>query len=187
MRDRAPLPVTRPLLSVIAQPELLLALLIANLALTVTVARIVRKSIVSRIGDLKARTDDELRRSEARQLSSIRRQLHDLEGRIVAALRTLAPAGLPDSDELAAKIAGRLAEAHLPDAPGDDVAESREVGKADVVAGRAELHAAHGNRANGSSDLKAEQSFSVQEAASENRHGEVDPRSASDKQPRLHD
>jgi hypothetical protein len=180
-------PLGRPFLSALATPEFIVALLAANIVLTALVARIVRKSLISRIKDFAARTEDELRRWEARQQSSIQGQLQDLEGRIVASLRTLAPAGLPDSDELAAKIAGRLTEAQRPDAPGDNVAEAREVGQADAVAGRDDLHAAHWNGANGSSDLQAPLSSPAQEAASENRHGEVDPRSAPDKQPRLHD
>ena len=43
------LPVFWPLLSVIARPEVLLSVLFANIALTLIAARIIRKSLASRI------------------------------------------------------------------------------------------------------------------------------------------
>lgn len=180
-------PLSRPFLSTLATPEFIVALLAANIVLTALVARIVRKSLISRIRGFAARSEDELRRSEARQQSSIKGQLQDLEGRIVAALQTLAPATPPDSDELAAKIAGRLAEAHRPDVQADIAVENRHVDKADPVAGQADLRAAHGNGANGGSDLRPPQSSPTQEAASEDRHSAVDPRPASDNQTHLRD
>jgi hypothetical protein len=102
------LPVCWPLLSVIAQPEVLLAVLIANLALTLIAARIVRKSIISRISEL-TRSQDDQRRSEARRQSMIKQQLEDFERRIVVLLRKQASESLPADDELAATHADRKA------------------------------------------------------------------------------
>jgi hypothetical protein len=59
-------PLARPLLSALATPEVIVALLVANFVLVALVARIVRKSIISRIGDFAARAEDQLKRSGPR-------------------------------------------------------------------------------------------------------------------------
>lgn len=159
-------------------------LLAANFVLTALVARIVRKSLVSRIGNLGERTDEALRRSEARQQHLIKDQLQALEGRIVAALRTPAPLTAPDAG--AAEIVSRPAveaprEMHV----GSPAAEKRLAPHADVAAMPASSHGAPSNGTNGNAEPLV--SDTQQKSGADDRGPDIARRSAPDEQNRLYD
>jgi len=65
--------VGRPLLALIATPEVLVALLGANLVLTALVGRIIRKVFISRSADHQAIAKAQFRALEDRILQEIRR------------------------------------------------------------------------------------------------------------------
>ena len=146
------LPVFWPLLSIIARPEVLLSVLFANIALTLIAARIIRKSLASRISNLAAQTEDELKRLEARQQSLIRRELQALEGRIMASMRILVHTASPNSNALAEGIADRLAKATSKDAPANPEAPGYRTAKTDPTEER--VLGAHPKGTNGSSDIR---------------------------------
>ncbi len=134
---------TRPYLSAIATPELLLVLLGANLVLTALVARIVRKSLISRISDFVQRTEDTLKRAEARNQHLIK--FLDPEDRITSEMRMRSETRDPDVGTLADGLAQQTAGASQPGQP--------SVGQTEETRARSLEHAA------GAESLVAEQAL----------------------------